>query len=166
MSLPPMQIYQFEDEFERAVQTILTQNGVNDVKKQREHKIKLEDGSIQTLKAPRMEVKYLNGGFAQSEHQFITPDGKRWLDLASGIVYLKIVTRRDVVEPSHAYLRGLGRYVMQQAITISGLMKYHIVEKMMEQSSTVTFEADKIHDTSALSFNVWLRIRNTWFPTS
>jgi len=45
-------------------------------------------------------------------------------------------------------------------------MKYHIVEKMIESTSTITFEADKMHDVSALSFPVTLRIRSEFFPVS
>lgn len=165
MAAPPIQIYQFEDEFERAVVALLFKNGVNDPAKQRDYPIKLEDGTPAKLKTPRVEVKLLNGGFATIEHYYVNNIGK-WLDIAAGTVYLKVVTRRDASEPSHSYLRGLCRYVMQQVPAISAVMKYHLVEKMIETQSTATFEADKLHDVSALSFQVWLRIRNTFFPTT
>lgn len=166
MSLPPMEIYAFEDEFQRAAETILRKNGVNDVSKQQDSPVKLDDGTTLTLKTPRAEVKFLNGGMAPKEHYFIASNNVRWLDFADGIAYVKIVTRRSSKDSSHAYLRGLCRYAMQQVQEISAVMKYHLIEKMIETSSTVSFEADKIHDVSALSFNLTLRIRNTWFPTS
>lgn len=164
--LPPMEIYQFEDQFERAVAAILLKNGVNDPAKQWDMPINLEDGTVAHLKTPRVEVKFQNGGLAPKEHYYIAANGVPWLDLADGTMYLKIVTRRATPEPSHAYLRGLCRYVMQQVPAISAVMKYHLVEKMIEAASTVTFEADKLHDVSALSFPVTLRIRNEWFPVS
>lgn len=163
--LPRMEIYQFEDQLEQAVQAWLLKNGVNDVSKQRDFPVKLEDGTTQILKTPRVEAKLLFGGFGQNEHYHVNAAG-RWLDIAVGTLYLKVVTRRSGSEPSHSYLRGLCRYLMQQASQISGLMKYHQIEKIIEQPSTVTFEADKLHDHSALSFQVWLRIRSEFFPVS
>lgn len=166
MSLPRMEIYAFEDSLERATAAWLLANGVNDPAKQRDNPIKLEDGTPVTLKTPRVEVKFLCGGFPR-EHYFVVPQTQvRWLDIASGTLYLKIVTRRDKLEPSHAYLRGLCRYLMQQVTEISSKMTYHIIEKMLEQSSTVAFEADKLHDVSALSFQTDIRIRTGAFPTT
>ena len=166
MSLPPMQIYQFDDELERATSAWLLKNGVNDPVKQRDWNIKLEDGTPLTLKVPRVETKVLFSGFGR-KHYFVVPQtGVPWLDLADGITYLKVVTRRDDKESSHAYLRGLCRYLMQQVPSITPLLKYHKIEEMFETQSTVTFEADRLHDVSALSFQTTLRIRNEFFPTT
>jgi hypothetical protein len=163
MSLPPMQIYQFEDQLEQAVSAWLLKNGVNDVSKQRDMPVKLEDGTVQNLKTPRVVPKVLFGGFGQNEHYYINSVG-RWLDIGVGTLYLKIVTRRDTSEPTHAYLRGLCRYLMQQASQITGLLKYHQIEKIIEQQSTASLGADKLHDLSSLSFQTWLRIRPEFFP--
>lgn len=160
-----MQIYQFEDELEKAVATILLKNGINDVTKQRDYKIKLEDGTVRTLKTPRVEPKYLCEGLNTLEHYYLVGTTK-WLDFAVGTLYLKVITRRDIAEPSHAYLRGLCRYLMQFATAITGAMKYHQIEKIIETQSTTTFEADKLHDVSALTFRTTLRVRGEWFPTS
>jgi hypothetical protein len=161
-----MEIYQFEDEYERAVAAWLLANGVNDPKVQRQDDIKLEDGSKRTLTTPRVEVKFMCSGLTREHYHVVTQTGATWLDFADGVLYLKIVTRRDVKEPSHSYLRGLCRYAMQFASSISGKMKYHKIEKVLESSSTSTMEADKNHDVSALSFNTTLRIRPEFFPTS
>lgn len=163
MSLPSMQIYQFEDELERAVTAWLQKNGVNDPAKQRDMPVKLEDGTPLTLKTPRVEAKFLNGGMASKEHYYVNAVGK-WLDLADGTFYLKVVTRRDASEPTHGYLRGLCRYLMQQVPSITALLKYHKIEKLIEAQSTITFEADKLHDLSALSFQTTMRIRSEFFP--
>jgi hypothetical protein len=165
MAMPPMQIYQFEEELERATAAWLLANGINDPKKQRDHNFKLEDGTPVTLITPRVEVKFLCGGFGANEHYHCNSGGT-WLDIASGTLYLKIVTRRDAPEPSHSYLRGLCRYLMQSASQITGRMKYHIIEKILEQSSTVAFDADKLHDVSSLSFQTSIRIRSEWFPVT
>lgn len=165
MSTPNMRIYMFEDEFEKAICSHLIANGVNDPKKQREHKLDA-DGSVVPLKTPRVETKFLGGGFTREHYWVNTSTGERWLDIFSGVLYLKIVTRRDEKETSHSYLRALCRWLMQQVSTISAKMNLHQIEKMLEQSSAITFEADKIHDVSTLSFQVDLRIRPTAFPQS
>lgn len=166
MALPPMQIYAFEDELEKAVQSFLLMNGVNEVSKQREDRLNL-DGKVHTLRTPRVQAQCVFHGFGPNEHYYVVPStGIRWLDIGKGTLYLKVVTRREVNEQSHAALRGLCRYLMQQVQKISTLLKYHIVEKMIEQSCTLSFDPDRIHDISALSFDVWLRIRNSNFPTS
>lgn len=164
-TLPPMQVYDFETQFEMGVQAWLLVNGVNEVKKQREDKIDT-DGGKKTLRTPRVEARCLFQGFGPNEHYHIGTDNRRWLDIGKGTLYLKIVTRRDEKDQIHSALRGLCRYLMQQVPQISAMLKYHKVEKMIEQNSTVTLEADKNHDVSALSFDVWLRIRPEHFPTS
>lgn len=166
MSLPRMEIYAFEDELERATAAWLLQNGVNDPKKQRDNPIKLEDGTPVTLKTPRVEIKFMCAGFPRELYYIVPQTSLRWLHIASGTLYLKIITRRTDSEPSHAKLRGLCRYLMQQAGEISAKMQFHIIEKILEQSSTAAFEADKLHDVSSLSFQTDIRIRPGAFPTS
>jgi len=164
MALPPMQIYAFEDELERAVNSVLLANGVNDPSKQRDWKVDI-DGTPMALKTPRVQVQFINGGFANREHYYVNSSG-RWLDFADGIMYLKIVTRREDGEVSHAALRGLCRYVMQQVSAISAAMKYHLIEKMIETQTAISFDNDRLHDVSALSYQTTLRIRPEWFPVS
>lgn len=167
MTLPQhLEIYEFEDQWEMAVQTWLLQNGVNDPKKQKEYGHKLEDGSIKHLKTPRVEVRYLNTGFAQNEHYYCGTVS-RWLDITAGTTYLKIVTRRsDTSYQEHRRLRSLCRYLMQWAPNLTALMTYHEVEKIIESQSAITLEADRLHDLSSLSFQTWLRIQPQYFPTT
>jgi hypothetical protein len=162
MARMPMECFQFEDQLERAVASILLKNGVNDVAKQRDSQVELPDGKKMTLKTPRVEAKYLSAGLSRKHYH----PASGMPDLSDGILYLKIITRRDVAEPSHAYLRGLCRYLMLFVSDISAVMKFHKIEEMFETQSTTSFEADKNHDVSALTFQTCLRIRSEWFPTS
>ena len=156
---PNPAVYYFEDAVEKAVQGWLAQNGVNDPAKQRDEKL---DG--QTLVTPRVEVKSIFGGFEQNEHYYIRSDGQRWLDIGAGQLYLKIVTRREAGESAHSILRGQCRALIQQAAAISALMPLHWVEKIIEQPTAINFDEERKHDISAISFQIWIRIRPTSFP--
>jgi hypothetical protein len=165
MSLPNMEIYKFGKWWQTSVMSWLQQNGINDVKKQKDSSIDLADGKTATLKTPRVEAKWLGGGFARELYYVVPQTSQRWLNIYSGIGYLKIVTRRGESE-THDSLEALCRYLMQQVTEISSKMNYHVIEKMLEQSSTISFEADKNHDVSSLSFQTDIRIRTGAFPTT
>lgn len=162
MAKAPVEVFQFEDEFERAVAAVLLKNGVNDVAKQRDSQFELADGKKMTLKTPFVSPQFRCSGLTKKHYH----PASGYPDFADGILILKIVTRRDVAEPSHAYLRGLCRREMLFVSEISAVMKYHKIEEMFETQSTTSFEADKLHDVSALSFQTTLRIRPEWFPVS
>lgn len=147
------QIYAFEDALEKAVGGWLAKNGINDPVKQRDEKA---DGSA--LKTPRVEVKAIFGGYP-SEHYFVNAAGNRWLDIGAGTLFLKVVTRREPGEISHAMLRGQCRGVMQFAAEISALMPLHKIEKIIEQPTAINIDEERKHDISALQFSVWQRIR-------
>jgi hypothetical protein len=150
---------------ETAVSAWLMENGINDPKKQQDSSTDV-DGKKITLKTPRVEVKFLSSGLTR-EHYYVNQTTRnRWLDMADGVLYLKIVTRRQDSDPSHSILRGTCRYLMQFASSISGKMVNHVIEKIIEASSTITVEADKNHDVSALSFPTTLRILPAAFPTT
>lgn len=156
-------LYMFEDAWEKAVSLWLNQNGINDPAKQRDSKLDV-DGRQVTLKTPRVEVQFLFGGFGR-EHYHINSAG-RWLDLGDGVGYLTIVTNRLRNDESHSQLRGLCRSLMQHVGQISGKMTNHIIEKMIEDGSTMSFQPDKNHDISKLQFKTTMRIIGTKFPTS
>jgi len=154
-------IYAFEDALETAVQGWLSKNGVNDPKKQMH-----EDVDGRTLTTPRVETKSSFAGSSREHYYVRQTDGARWPDMADGTLYLKIVTKREAGDVTHAMLRGQCRGLMQFAAEISALMPLHQVEKILEQSTAVNFDADRKYDLSSLSFDFTLRIRSTAFPTT
>lgn len=166
------ELYMFEDVIEKAVSLWLESNGINDPAKQQDSRID-DNGSVITLKTPRVEVKALFSGGFKREHYYVNQStNERWLDIGDGITYVKIVTRRPgdrsggQESPSHSHLRGLCRGLMQKVQSISSKMTCHKIEKMIETQSSITVEADKNHDVSALSFETSLRILPQHFPTS
>lgn len=165
-AVPPMEVFQFEDQLEAGVNAYLRSKGVNDVSKQRDYKIEFkgEDGNTQiaTLKTPRVEPSFISAGCGRKHYHAASGLPDLW----DGTLYLKIVTRRDGSEPTHKTLRSLCRYVMLFVSDISALMKFHKIEEMFEIQSSKSFDADKLHDVSALSFQTCLRIRPEFLPTS
>jgi len=170
--LPNPLAYAFEDAVEQAAQSWLIANGLKNVDRQRGN---------DSLPTPRVECHALFGGFQQNEHYYISPaawaanvaagldmskpsNQPRWLDIGVGQLILKVVTRRDDKDMTHPMLRGTCRFLMQNADAISNKMTLHAVEKIIESTSTATYEDDKTHDVSALSFAVWLRILPAAFP--
>lgn len=165
MAMPDLEIYKFRKWWESAVTSWLLKNGVNDPARQREDKIDLEGKKV-TLKTPRVEVKWLGGGFSRELYFVVPQTNLRWLNIYSGTGYLKIVTRRGDPKQDHEAIEALCRYLMQQVSQITAFMKYHRIEKMLEQQQSVTFDNETLHDVSALSFQTDIRIRQEFFPTS
>lgn len=161
MSTPNPEIYFFEDKLEEAVQAHLLANKITNGVKQRDD-AKDADGKKAPLETPRVEVKVLFQGFP-TEHVWISPTNERWLDIGYGQMLLKIVTRRDGPK-SHAYYRGMCRWLMQNRGVISAKLTFHILEKIVEQSTTISISGDETHDISVLSFNVAMKIKPTSFP--
>jgi len=154
-------LYAYEDALETAVNGWLSKNGVNDPKKQMQEEV----GDV-TLTTPRVETKSSFAGSAREHYYVRQTDGARWLDMADGTLYLKIVTKREAGEVTHAMLRGQCRGLMQFAAEISALMPLHQIEKIIEQSTGVNFDSDRLYDISSLSFQFTLRIRASAFPTT
>lgn len=157
MALNP-EIYAFEDAMETAVESWLLANGINDPAKQQ------GEGLLVT---PRVEIKFLSSGFAGREHYYNPSQGVRWLDIAGGLLILKIVTQRTggVRSKEHASLRGGCRWLMQHANELSDRMPLHRIEKIIESQNSISFQDDQNHDISALGFDVAIRIRPEAFPT-
>ncbi len=160
---PNIQIYFFEDAMEAAVQAHLLANGINDVRKQRDDVIDI-DGKKLTLKAPRVECKFVYQGFSTEKVWVNQTTKEQWLSTGYGQLILKVVTRRDQSDPTHAWMRGMCRWLMQNRTLINGFMPLHYLEKIIEQSSTISFQADEMHDASAMSFNVAITIKPSSFP--
>lgn len=167
MSALPAELYMFEDVVEKAGKLWLEENGVNDVKKQQDDEVEV-DGRKVTLKTPRVELQFRSAGLSREHYYVNQATGARWLDLSDGILVLQIITRRGASDQSsHAYLRGLCRYLMQFASSISGKMQYHVIEKIgPEGQGTPTTVVGKNHDASAIQFPITLRILGAAFPTS
>jgi len=163
--MPNLEIYKFAKWWQIAVMSWLQQNGINDVKKQRDSSISLADGKTETLKVPRVEAKWNGGGFSRELYYVVPQTSQRWLHIYSGTGFLKIVTKRGNTE-EHETLEALCRYLMQEVAQISSKMTYHIIEKMIEQGSIPSFEGDKNHDLSTIQFQTDIRIRTGAFPTS
>jgi hypothetical protein len=153
---PDFHCYDFEGEMEKAASVFLVSNGINDPKKQR------DSGDIKT---PHVGVQFVFGGFS-SRHVYVDQDTKeKFPNLASGKLYLKVLTNRDNPEPgnepeNHGRIRAQLRWLMQNAQGISDLMEFHVLTELVESGSTPEIVTDRNFDITRLSFDAMVSIRS------
>ncbi len=134
----------------------LIANGINDPAKQQ---------GTGLLGTPRVEVKFVGSGFLQEHFTMVQATKTKWLDEFRGTTYLKVVTKRkDASDLDHAQFVGLCRWLMQDTEAISAKLKFHSVGRLLENSTSLSFSQDDIHDVTIMAWETWLFIRPENFP--
>lgn len=153
MSTPNIDVYCFEDALEVGVGSWLLQNGMPVPNLQR---------GMATLTVPRVELKCLVG--AWEEQYWVNPVGQKYLYIKDGVLLVRIATSRGDSEPSHARLRGMARWCLQDVGSINGKLTHHYLHRAIENPTTPDFGQAEFEDRSTLSFQIRIGIKTASLP--
>lgn len=151
MSSPRLEIFQFEKQAEMAAQAYALTNGINDPKKQ-------QDNDKDGLKTPRVEFKYVWGGYNTEHYWLRASTTEKWFDLGKGTLHAKVVTRRGDEKQDHYGMLALIRSLFVDCTDPSAFLPWHRYERMVDSGANIGTISDEYQDATSLSFDTVLRI--------